>query len=347
MSGGLNLLVSISCITYNHEKYIAEALDSFLMQKTNFKYEILIHDDASTDQTPYIIKEYERKYPDIIKPIYQKENKYSKGIRISATYNWPRAQGKYIASCEGDDYWTDPYKLQKQVDFMEEHPECVYCCHATQSISENGKPLNNIIKPKKIKRYFSTDDIIYEKNGPICQTSSVMFVRSIIDNLPEYFFDAPQGDYAFRIFCSTQGFIGYIDEVMSVYRRMSKGSWNESLKKSTDKQKWLFYETIKLLHKINDQTNKQYNLSVNMQIQRLKKAILCTETDITCLKDPQNIVVFSNFTTKEKIKQYFRWYTPKAYKFLSQTKAKLFQYMWVLRVSVLNIVRHKKIDKIK
>lgn len=98
------LMVSICCITYNHEKYISEALESFLMQKTSFKYEILIHDDASTDNTAKIIREYEKKFPEIIKPIYQIENQYSKGNKINLVYNFPRAKGKYIAICEGDDY---------------------------------------------------------------------------------------------------------------------------------------------------------------------------------------------------------------------------------------------------
>jgi len=93
------------------------------MQKTNFPVEILIHDDASTDGTADIIREYEAQYPDIIKPIYQTENQYSKGIKISQVYQFPRAKGKYIALCEGDDYWIDPYKLQKQVDFLEANPE--------------------------------------------------------------------------------------------------------------------------------------------------------------------------------------------------------------------------------
>ena len=110
-------IVSICCITLHHEKYIRDAIEGFLMQKTSFPIEILIHDDASTDDTANIIREYEEKFPNIIKPIYQTENQYSKGISISATYQFPRALGKYIALCEGDDYWTDPLKLQKQVDF--------------------------------------------------------------------------------------------------------------------------------------------------------------------------------------------------------------------------------------
>lgn len=107
-------LVSICCITYNHAPYIRQCLEGFLIQKTTFPFEILIHDDASTDGTADIIREYEARYPHLIKPIYQVENQYSKGTKISSTYNYPRAKGKYIALCEGDDYWTDPLKLQNK-----------------------------------------------------------------------------------------------------------------------------------------------------------------------------------------------------------------------------------------
>jgi len=118
-------LVSICCITYNHEVFIRDAIEGFLMQKTSFPIEILIHDDASTDNTANIIREYENKFPDIIKPIYQLENQYSRGVSISVTYQFPRAKGKYIALCEGDDYWTDPLKLQKQVDFLENNKDYI------------------------------------------------------------------------------------------------------------------------------------------------------------------------------------------------------------------------------
>ena len=117
-------IVSICCLAYNHAKYIRQCLDGFIMQKTNFAFEVLIHDDASTDGTADIIREYELRYPGIIKPIYQKYNQYSKGVKVNAKYNYSRAQGKYIALCEGDDYWIDPLKLQKQVDYLEIHGSC-------------------------------------------------------------------------------------------------------------------------------------------------------------------------------------------------------------------------------
>lgn len=117
-------LVSICCITYNHENYIRDAIEGFLMQKTSFPIEIIIHDDASTDNTAQIIKEYEDKYPDLFCNIFQNENQWSKGGgSIYARFVYPQARGKYIALCEGDDYWTDPLKLQKQVDFLEENPD--------------------------------------------------------------------------------------------------------------------------------------------------------------------------------------------------------------------------------
>lgn len=123
-------LVSICCITYNHAQFIRKCLDGFLMQKTDFPIEILIHDDCSTDGTTEIVREYEAKYPDLIFPLYEEENQYQQGKAAEIDfYNYRRARGKYIAYCEGDDYWTDPLKLQKQVDFMEANPEYSVCFH--------------------------------------------------------------------------------------------------------------------------------------------------------------------------------------------------------------------------
>jgi glycosyltransferase involved in cell wall biosynthesis len=158
-----NILVSICIITYNQEKYIAEALNSFLIQKTDFDFEILIHDDASTDKTPQIIKEYEEKYPNIIKPIYQTENKYSKGVSVDLAYNFPRAKGKYIAVCEGDDYWIDRNKLQIQIDYMEKHPQCALCVHAAYKVGVRNTIKGQIRVNKKDTNYNITNfDLIVD-----------------------------------------------------------------------------------------------------------------------------------------------------------------------------------------
>ena len=168
-------LVSICSITYNHAPYIRQCLDGFLMQKTNFKYEIIIHDDASTDGTTEIIKEYAEKYPDLITPVFQTENQYSKGLRgFFAKFVFPHAKGKYIALCEGDDFWIDPYKLQKQVDFMEANPEYSMCFHSIKEIlDESVKDILSkpIMQELKIKDYDGIE-ILKKWTIPTC---SVLF----------------------------------------------------------------------------------------------------------------------------------------------------------------------------
>lgn len=132
-------LLSIKCLVYNHEPFLRQCLDGFVMQKTNFPFEAIVHDDASTDGSAAIIREYAEKYPDIIKPIYETENQYSKRDgsigRIIDKTMCPNT--RYIAYCEGDDYWTDPDKLQIQVDFLESHPDFVICSHDCIDYDEN------------------------------------------------------------------------------------------------------------------------------------------------------------------------------------------------------------------
>ena len=143
------ILVSICCITYNHAPFIRKALDGFLMQeppsgvsKDEPWYEILIHDDCSTDGTTEIIKAYTAKYPDRIFPLYEMENQYLKvGTSGIDFFNYNRAHGRYIAYCEGDDYWTDPKKLQKQVEFMDAHPEYSICFHDFENYEVSQKKM--------------------------------------------------------------------------------------------------------------------------------------------------------------------------------------------------------------
>ena len=131
-------LVSVRCLTYNQKKYIKDALDGFVKQITDFSFEVIVHDDASTDGTAAIVKEYAEKYPDIIKPIFETENQYSKHDGSLRRIMNEACKGKYIAYCEGDDYWTDPYKLQKQVSFLEKHPDYSMCCTNVRILSPSG-----------------------------------------------------------------------------------------------------------------------------------------------------------------------------------------------------------------
>lgn len=175
-------LVSISCTTYNHAPYIRQCLDPILGQQTNFPFEIVIHDDASTDGTREIIKEYVAKYPDIIFPVFQTENQYSRGIRgLPSRYNYPRCRGRYIAICEGDDYWTDPLQLQKQVDFLEAHEDYVMTYHDMDVVEQHGSILQQSSIPSRHKKDASKEDLILGRRVPMTLT---LCFRNVIREFP-------------------------------------------------------------------------------------------------------------------------------------------------------------------
>lgn len=226
------IVVSISCLTFNHAPYIRQCLDGFLMQKTNFKFEVLIHDDASTDGTEEIIREYEAKYPDIIKPLYEKENQWNKGRRGSKTFNYPRAKGKYIALCEGDDYWTDPLKLQKQVDFLENNEEYSMCFHNALKLDcqlDIASKFNNTSKP--FITYSSKDVIIKSWFYP---TASIFFRNC--KEITEFHIDNANGDIVIVFAASLIGKLFYDSKIMSVYRY--KSSLNSSSLRTSSYHLW-------------------------------------------------------------------------------------------------------------
>lgn len=259
------VLVSISCLTYNHAPYIKDCLNGFLIQKTNFKYEVLIHDDASNDGTKEIIEEYQLKYPDIFFPIFQTENQFSKGHKgFNQKYNYPRARGKYIALCEGDDYWTDPLKLQKQVDFLEKNLDCSLCFHASRSIRDNNIENFIIHKPKDIPndKKFDVKDVILGGGGFMATNSMVFHSKYILD-LPDWVDRAPVGDLPLMLILSSKGRIGLINEVMSVYRVMSSStSWSVKMKNYSVK-KYHHYSTLKMWTNFDKWSYFKYHSLIN------------------------------------------------------------------------------------
>lgn len=267
-----NIMVSICCEAYNHEKYIRSALDSFLMQKTNFKYEILINDDASTDSTAEIIREYEEKYPNIIKPIYQVENQYSQGIKIEPNFLYPNARGKYIALCNGDDYWTEENKLQMQVDFLEKNEDYSLSVHPSYCENEN----KSLKSPVDIRGYFkdtSFDINKYIKDYQMSncniffQTSSMVFRKKYVDKLieekPDFYYCSNIGDINLEMYLLLHGKAFYHDKYMSVYRNNVPGSW--TVREYKDKQE----KTLKNMRNIFDNFNKYTDLYYNKVLQKI------------------------------------------------------------------------------
>lgn len=208
-------LVSICSITFNHAPYIKECLEGFLMQQCDFNFEILIHDDASTDATADIIREFQGKYPQLIKPILQKENQWSQGIRnIQSKFNFSRAKGKYIALCEGDDYWTDPLKLQKQVDFLEQNPDYQMCFSSCELVKE--KNVTSTFKPINNSREYSDLEILTDWIVP---TASILYknnlgLESEITKSPKVFF----GDIFIFLINANKGKVFGFKDKMTAYR---------------------------------------------------------------------------------------------------------------------------------
>lgn len=217
----LNTIVSIICCTYNHDKYIRQSLEGFVKQKTSFNFEVLIHDDASTDNTAQIIKEFENKYPNIIKPIYQKENQYSKGVDILQTYLYPQAKGKYIALCEGDDYWTDPLKLQKQVDLLENNNNYGMCYTKIQTYDQAQNKFGNVWGGD----FTSFNDLLIENRIPtltslINKELLLKYTKDINPSNKNW----KMGDYPMWLWFAAESNIAYIPEVTGIYRILSSSA---------------------------------------------------------------------------------------------------------------------------
>ena len=208
-----NVVVTIRCLVYNHEQYLRKCLDGFVMQKTNFPFEAIVHDDASTDGSAAIIREYAEKYPDIIKPILEKENQYSKHDGSLRKIMDSHTRGKYIAYCEGDDYWVDPLKLQKQVTFLENHPECSMCFHRSQELLEGVKvPL---VFTHLKEGYYTGDNILEQWTIP---TASVV-LRNYGAYLQQTCPGVMWGDIFLFLLLAERGRFYCMSDVMSVYRR--------------------------------------------------------------------------------------------------------------------------------
>lgn len=221
------ILLSICCITYNQKEYIEQCIDSFLLQDTNFPFEIIIHDDASIDGTIKVLQEYERSYPNIISVLYEEENQYSKGVRgIFVKFVFPHAKGKYIALCEGDDYWIDENKIQRQVDYLNKNNRCSLL--AENTIVKNSIKQSEYLFSETESKEYTLNEILMKRKFA---TSSVLFRKKSIDKfLPDL---KISNDTIIFACCATTGVVVYQPNISSVYRRGMQG-----VTENTDKYQW-------------------------------------------------------------------------------------------------------------
>ncbi|MBQ0522998.1 glycosyltransferase [Proteus mirabilis] len=268
--------VSCVCITFNQEGYIRDAINGMLAQVTDYRFEVIIHDDVSNDNTRKILLEYKNKYPNIIKLVLQTENQYQQGKKITPLAI-AHADGEYIALCEGDDYWIDEYKLQKQIKELISNPNVNLVI--TQALSSYpDETTEKFCNLGSTKRYISFADCILGPKKDFYPTATFFFKRSIILSLPDWFYTiAPVGDYYIQLFASYNNGCIYLPDITSVYRRDSIGSWSRS--QNIDKS----------IQSSNSRILCNKLLTKNLKLSRLEKLALINRR---CIYYKNNMMFF-------------------------------------------------------
>ena len=289
------IMVSVNCLVYNHGPYLRQCIDGFLMQKTNFNYEVLIHDDASTDDSAEIIREYERKYPQIIKPIYQVENQRSKGINIQSTLQIPRTRGKYIAYCEGDDYWIDPLKLQKQVDFMEQHPFCSACYGRNMKINSSD---GSVIGENCCKNdaFLSLEECFFPPSLP--HLSTCLVKTSVITDQPAFFNVTPVGDVPRFHWQGIVGSVYSFSDTFSCYRVHVPNSWTSRMNHSPEMQQKHRKKMTEFYEELDQYTDYKYHEYFSIKIDQYNIYDLQKNKDLLGLLSNKQ---FRHFNPRAKV----------------------------------------------
>lgn len=280
---GTTPLVSIFCITYNHVNFIRDAIEGFLMQETTFPVEIFVHDDASTDGTADIVREYSEKYHKLFWTLMQTENQYSKNRGVF--FNLLQKQrGEFIAICEGDDYWTSSRKIQKQFEQMQKNPTASFCFHNTHIIDNLGN-LSGEIRPYNGSFLHSISELFLNN---FIHTSSILFRRSKFLGIPESLKNSPMGDWPLCILLAENGPFLYLDEIMSRYRLHSGSSWSSKTQAERSEQTCRFFELLLEYFKDNQQIMEYvlngYQIHCNNSTKEFYSLILKMESQIKNLK---------------------------------------------------------------
>jgi glycosyltransferase involved in cell wall biosynthesis len=265
--------VSVLMITYGHDKYITQAIEGILAQKTSFDFELLIANDCSPDETDKEVKKIIESHSEGNKIKYLSNSK-NIGMQLNFVNAYNNCTGEFIAFCEGDDYWTDPLKLQKQVDFLEENPDYVICYHKVK-VLQNGVLKEDTITQKAAE----TTTIKDLAKGNYIHTCSVVFRNNLFDKLPAYFYKSPVGDYFLHMLNARYGKIKFLDESMGVYRLHENSVWSS---KTQAKREQIWIGFLKKIRKnfdkevqeiLNDQLKQYIVLRNQRRIVYLKKNI--------------------------------------------------------------------------
>lgn len=316
-------MVTILCPAYNHEKYIRQTLESFLAQKTDFKFEILVHDDASTDGTADIIREIAAKYPDVVFPTFQVENQYSKGAVIMDIL-LPNARGKYVALCEGDDYWSDNDKLQLQVDWLENNPEYSACVHNTVMLNcESGT--ETLYNPSDSEdRDFALSDVI-GGIGKVYHTSSVVTKIEYFKDMPDFFYISAQhrvGDQPRAIWYAINGKIRFMSRKMSVYRQFSApSSWSVRVREASYVENRLL-GAIEMFKAIKKYVDADHKIQVDEYILKYEWELLQARGEYEQMKKAPYDVLFRAAPLKQRLWINFKLYCPRTFRMIMKLRGR-------------------------
>lgn len=250
--------VSVLMITFNHERFIAQALDSVLMQEVSFDFEIVIGEDCSTDNTRHIILDYQQLFPSKVKVLLHRENV---GAIPNLIQTYKACVGDYIALLEGDDYWTSPRKLQIQADFLDSNPKYVISCHAVEVFDENKKAIDGMLRPYQGDISVGIEELMAGNFIPTC---SSMFRNRLFGEFPDWFFAVKQGDWPLHVLNATKGQIRYVDKPLAVYRVHSGGVWSSESIDTRIKYIIHAYEVV------NSHFNYKYDRMIQARITKFR-----------------------------------------------------------------------------
>jgi len=314
-------LVSICCTAYNHKKYIAQTLESFLSQRTGCPFEILVHDDASTDGTAEIIRSYADRHPNLIRPRFQTENQYSKNIPINETFNFPRAQGKYIALCEGDDYWCNADKLQRQISHMESDPECTFSFTNGYIHDASGAAPDREFLPyyEAERRWYKGKSARYELDEiarlSFIPTASIVFRTDALRALPREFREkmCQYGDLRMKLYLTAAGYAWYEHVYGCVYRENVSGSAMQIWNKESRCQRYARYQTVV---EMVDDVDRYSGGCGHEGLQTVKEhylwAMVHNAPDLTALRSGEVGRVYRSLPHKERLRCALRLMLPGA-----------------------------------
>lgn len=316
-----DIKVSVYCLAYNHGKYIRKALEGFVNQKTNFKYEVFVHDDASTDDTAEIIREYAEKYPDIIKPIYQTENQYSKGAKIMLTYILPKMSGRYIAACEGDDFWMDENKLQMQFDALEAHPECAICHSKVERTDVHGNIISPPLPPMEIKSgvikskdYLSLVAYAGPRQTLTFQVSGFMarieLYEEYVKNKPDYAKIFKVGDIPIFLYMGMKGDAFYINSSMSCYRTGNSDSFVGKMGASEEKKIKHYMAEIDALRAFDEYSGHIVHEAIENGVRNRRFEMLRAVHDIPAMRGREMKEIYKTLPAKARLKEWLYCYLP-------------------------------------